>query len=321
MRGPSLSDGPHIRDRRKMNRRRFLQLLAAAAASAAWPADASQKRLPLGIQLYMLGEDVQDRLEQTLLDVASIGFREIELPGLYGRKGAELRAAIAAAGLDCPSVHAFIEALEAPGAIDAALALGARHVVIPGFPVPLAPERLAAGESFAELLAETGARFTADDWKRLADRMNRIGARARERGLRLGYHNHNPELRIVEAGKTALELLIEYTDPDLVSFEIDVGWIAAAGADPAAFIRRHGGRIAQLHLKDLAGTPPNLNLRMNPADVGSGVIDWRDVLDAAAEAGVAHYYVEQEPPFQGPRIEAARAAYAFLTGERFGPMF
>ena len=52
---------------------------------------------------------------------------------------------------------------------------------------------------------------------------------------------------------------------------------------------------------------------MKPAEVGSGMLDWASILPAAYDAGVRHFYVEQEPPFAMPRIEAARKSFGFLS--------
>jgi sugar phosphate isomerase/epimerase len=38
--------------------------------------------------------------------------------------------------------------------------------------------------------------------------------------------------------RTAWEILADETDPALVHFEADVGWIASAGVDPLAFFKR-----------------------------------------------------------------------------------
>ena len=49
------------------------------------------------------------------------------------------------------------------------------------------------------------------------------------------------------AGTTPLEILLKYTDPALVSFEMDVGWVVAAGGDPFALMKAH----ADLHNGDV----------------------------------------------------------------------
>lgn len=107
------------------------------------------------------------------------------------------------------------------------------------------------------------------------------------------------------------------TDPRLVEFEVDTGWVATAGLDPVSFLHGLRGRATQLHVKDGAvGNTTNFVLEMKPAEVGSGTLDWARILPAARTAGVRHFYVEQEPPFTMPRIEATRKSYAFLSALR-----
>src|SRR5262249_52238556 len=93
-------------------------------------------------------------------------------------------------------------------------------------------------------------RRSADDWHRLAVLFQSAGERCRAAGTRFSYHNHAFEFEDVD-GRTGLEILFAETDPDLVSFEPDVYWIALGGADPAAVIRRYAPRCRLIHLKDV----------------------------------------------------------------------
>src|SRR6185437_3445966 len=85
-------------------------LLGAAVAFAAAPALAAgapffkRRNLPLGVQLYTLG-DISKTLDESLGQVAAIGYRTVELAGYYGRSPAELRQALDRAGLRCTSSH------------------------------------------------------------------------------------------------------------------------------------------------------------------------------------------------------------------------
>ncbi len=109
------------------------------------------------------------------------------------------------------------------------------------------------------------------------------------------------------------DILVGNTDPKLVHFEVDIGWVQSAGLDPAQTIRKLGPRVRQLHLKDVAaGAKTNFALETKPTVAGTGVVDWPAVLRAAWSAGVQHAYVEQEPPFAIPRMEAARQSAAFF---------
>ena len=127
-----------------------------------------------------------------------------------------------------------------------------------------------------------------------------------------GYRNHNMEFAPAGA-TTAPELLIRRTDPLLVSFELDVGWAVAAGADPFALLHRYPGRFSALDVKDVATTTrPNFAGYQDPAEVGHGIVDWPRLLPTAHQAGVRRFFVEQEAPFSRPPLEAVKLSFDYL---------
>lgn len=314
-----------------ISRRAFLGAAAAASCMAATAGFAGPARsrgffaghdLPIGLQLYTLGEAPYRNLEGTLQEVAGIGYRTVESVGFMKRTAPEFRAALDRARLACPSAHVPLQPDPAGGPTLAGdvgkLAadihrLGAEYVVVPIFAVPPRFGAPRKGEGGVEFLSRVGAQMTADDWRRLAAQLDEKGAALKREGLKLAYHNHNVEFTR-HGTKTAFELLLENTDPGNVWFEMDVGWVAAAGVDPMGLLRSHRHRFRLMHIKDIeAGTVPNHAFKMDPADVGSGVLDWKAILPAGYNAGVRYYYVEQEPPFAGPRMDAARADYQYLA--------
>jgi sugar phosphate isomerase/epimerase len=220
-----------------------------------------------------------------------------------------MKAALDGAGLVCASAH-----VQGRGQLDGDLAkladdltaIGVKTAVMPS---PYIPDRL-QGKGLREVLTE----LTADDWKMNADFLNGKAAVLARSGIQLGYHNHNFEF--APLGSThGLEIMIQRTDPGLVTFELDVGWVAAAGVDPVAFFGKHKGRFSLMHVKDIkADTKANYALQMDPTEVGSGKLPWKTLLPAAYAAGVRGFYVEQEPPFARPRIEAAKISYDYLAG-------
>lgn len=295
-----------------LHRRGFLAAgLAAMTAGGASAAQPFFKRhgLPIGIQLYTLGPDAAKDLDGTLKAVAGIGYKSVELAGLLGRTGAQMKASLDAAGLVCTSAH-----VQGRGQLDGDLgkltgdltAIGVKTAVMPS---PYIPDRL-QGKGLREVLTQ----LTADDWKMNADFLNEKAAVLAKSGIKVGYHNHNFEF--APLGSThGLEIMIQRTDPKLVTFELDVGWVAAAGVDPAAFFAKHKGRFSLMHVKDIkADTKPNFALQMDPTEIGSGKLPWKTLLPAAHAAGVRGFYVEQEPPFARPRIEAAKISYDYLAG-------
>src|SRR5579883_968586 len=282
--------GRKSQEMRVISRRSFLGAAAAVscmAATVGTPAAARQRRffaghdLPIGLQLYTLGDAPYRDLDGTLRTIARIGYRTVESVGFMKRTAAEFRAALDRAGLRCPSAHV---PMQPDGGGSPSLAgdvsqlaadmhrLGAEYVVVPIFPIP---HRLRArkGEDGPQLLTRASREMTADDWRRTAAQLNEKGAALKRAGLKLAYHNHNAEFTR-HGSRTAYDILLENTESGLVWFEMDVGWVAAAGIDPIPLLRAHRGRFRLMHVKDIkASTTPNNAFEMDPADVGSGTLD------------------------------------------------
>jgi sugar phosphate isomerase/epimerase len=277
-----------------------------------------------GLQLYTLGDEAGRDLDATFAQVAGVGYRDIELPNLYGREPAQIRAAADRAGLKISSLHLYaiagpmgrklgLSLLSEPSRIaDGLGVLGAHYAVLP---LVLLPQdiRPQAGESPADMLSRATLAGGEDIWKRTAGLLNEKAAALKPLGIELAYHNHN--LEFAPIGQTSgWEILTRETDRRLVRFEVDIGWVSAAGLDPAAFLARLRGRVSQVHVKDLKpGSPKNFAIHAECADVGAGRLDWEKILPAAYAAGARHFYVEQEPPFATPRLDSVRRAYAFLA--------
>jgi len=307
----------------QLSRRFFLQSLAVATAAGPLAAHAApvskdsffgRHTLPVGIQMYSLGDLPRTDLAGTLKQLNEIGYRSVELAGYLGKTPAQLRSAFDAAGVACTSAHVGIRAgtAEEPGLLGdiGKLAadmhtIGAGDVIAPSFATPV-------GVS-ASGMAAAAAAMTEDHWKQIAAQLNGFGDKLRKQGLGFGYHNHNPEFTPV-GKRTGYDILIAETDPNLVKLELDIGWAAAAGANPEDLFARHPGRFRLAHIKDIkASTQPNYNLKMDPTEVGSGSLHWEQILAAAYKAGVRKFFVEQEPPFNFPRIEAAAKCYGYLS--------
>ena len=296
---------------RSISRRGFLAGGAAAIggiSAIARRAAADPIGLPIGLQLYTVRGRAAKDFEGTLKEVAAIGYQEVELYSFFDRKAAEVRRALEGAGLECVSAHYGVPALREGLAahIDDARELGLQFMICP-FPGVADPARLkAGGPSFTDSL-------TLDDWKWNADLFNKAGEQAKKAGLRFGYHNHHIEFREF-GGVTAFDELLRRTDPDLVTIELDCGWVKVAGLDPADFIAKHASRVGLLHVKDVKAGPAPSN-RFGPAvpfaEVGRGSIDWRKVFEAARKAGVRRYYVEQDTT-ERPPLEAIKISRDYL---------
>lgn len=296
-------------------RREFLKITAALAAcgvTSTWAKTAPPR--PIGIQLYMLGSSLQ-ALEPTLAAVREIGFTQIELPGLLDRSAEDLAALIKRSKLEALSLHAMPSGADSAAnlttgldtLIEAAHVLGCKHVVCA---MPLLPAAVLKQQADVKKFRAALARLRLEDWKRNADFLNATGKKLAAAGLTFAYHNHNMEF-VEFKNENAYDYTLRTTDPALVKMQMDCAWMVAGKRDPVHYLSRHKDRYVSLHVKDLA---PGANdiLRMTPADVGAGIIDWTRVLPAAIDAGVQYFFVEQEPPFTRTPLDSARVAYNML---------
>ena len=311
----------------RLSRRNLISFGAAAATLGAAPAWAAKEaffmrtKLPIGLQLYTLGPGLASDLDGMLSQVAKIGYRTVELASYLGRTPKELRAAFDKAGLACTSGHVQgrpsgtdPSLLDTDRLIADAEVIGIKSLVLPMLPIPthidLTPK---PGDDRRNVLGRLAAQLTLDDWKATADLLNTAGAKLKKAGLPLGYHNHNVEFAPV-GGTTGMDYLLKNTDPALVHFEMDAGWVVAAGVDPLALLKAHPHRFRQMHVKDVqATTKPNFAFQQDPTEVGSGTIDWKRLLPASYAAGIRDFFVEQEAPFAKPRLESIKVSFDYLN--------
>jgi len=266
---------------------------------------------PIGLQLYTVGEQLKKDYDGTLQQVAAVGYREVETAGFFGKKPPEIRKSLQDAGLHCASVHMGMGGIEE--ALPYATEIGAKYVISSvTLPKPPDPGKFDIKAFMAQL-----ASLTLDDYKSMAERCNQMGEQAKKAGLQFGYHNHNFEFKPLSGG-IGYDELLRATDPGLVKFELDCGWMVAAGHDPAAYLAKYPNRYRLLHIKDFQLTAnPSVGLdegsRPKPAELGRGHIDYKPIFAAAKKTEVEKYYVEQEPPFDDmPAMDAIKVDYDYL---------
>jgi sugar phosphate isomerase/epimerase len=285
-----------------VDRRSFLTTLGGAALAIAGCSPAARgalvgspgrRRLSrIGIQLYTVRTQARADLAGTLGQLARIGYREIEFWGSHSLTPPQIRAVLDQNGLTSPSVHIGLPRTADGWApiFDSAHALGNQWIV-------------AASPPFQ-------AR-TTEDWKRLAVAFNDAGKRVNDAGFRFAYHNHTEGMKKLDgATSTPFEMLLAETDPTLVSYELDVHWAYAGGADAIDLLTRYPARLRMLHVKDSTGAPD-----YQQRDVGAGTYAWAKVFDAASRAGVEHYFVEHDSPADA--MIFAKTSYDYLAALEF----
>lgn len=308
-----------------LNRRQFLSRSAVAAAglaaTAALPmgAWADPLGLPIGIQLYVVGADMQKDAAAAVKQIAAIGYKEVETAGFGSLKTAkELRKALDDNGLKCPSAHLPLKLNDLNASFDDAHALGCTYasssvpqmwLASPMDP-SMTPEQRRA--SMGGMLKP----LTPDQFKALADDMNKVGEAAKKAGLKFAAHNHTMEFAM-DGDKPGYDYLITHTDKDLVNFEIDCGWMTVAGYKPADYVKRYPGRIKMLHIKDFVpyakGASTGGPIRPEGAEIGQGVVNYKEIFAGVKGAGIQHIFVEQEGPYaRMPAMQAAAVDFKYL---------
>lgn len=218
-------------------------------------------------------------LDGTLAMLAQAGYRAVEgYGGLYGDLDG-LKRGLDANGLSMPSGHFALDMVEGDPAraLEVARALGVRTVIVPFVMPDARPKDRAGWEVFAARLAEAG--------KPVLDA-----------GLSYGWHNHDFELQDFGDGTTPLDLIAEAG----VDLELDLGWVARAGASPEEWIHRFKRRIAAVHLKDLA--PEGETGEDGWADVGQGTQDWAAIRRELDAHGIGHWVIEHDNPADHARF-------------------
>lgn len=319
-----------------INRRTFLKqggigLAGAYVAPAllsctSTPQASSSSLKEIGIQLYTLRDQLASDAIGTISRVAEIGYNHVETFGpeisedgntsFWGLKTDELSAILTQNGLKTYSGHYVDIDFLTPGNgddnllksyIETTAALGQKYLI---FPVP------------PFMLID---KLSVDDYRFMADQLNKGGQLASQSGIQIGYHNHFWEFRPFDDGSRGLDILIENTEKDLVVFELDLFWAEKSGVDSAAYFRKYPGRFPLWHIKDMDknNTDPvigpdydnkpamEIASTITYAEVGSGSIDFNKIHAEEDTAGLKYAFVEQDVITIDP-FESVTKSYRFV---------
>jgi sugar phosphate isomerase/epimerase len=290
-------------------RRNFIQSAATAVCSSSFLCSdrlmASPFDLPIGLQLYSIREMLAKDYAGTLKQIGALGYQEVESAGYFDHAPGQVKSAMSDAGLKCVSAHYPYTSLNQD--FDKIVAfnkeIGVQYIIC-AFPGIKNPSRL-KDMSYRSLISS----FTLEDYRWNADQFNKFGEKLKAAGLKFGYHNHTMEFA-KQDGLVPFDELVRLTDPNLVTFEMDCGWVIVGGANPVDYLKRYPSRISMLHVKDFKqAVKPATVLEPPPAaELGRGTLDYRSVFEAAKKANIKHYFVEQEefdlPPMESLKIDA-----------------
>ena len=235
--------------------------------------------------------------QQAVLDgLAAIGYDAVEpFPGDYRDDPKGFRRRIDAAGLACLGFHMPFRGLidEADRFIDIAMTIGERPLMIPSS------------------LEHRDRPETIDGWKRIGEQLRESAARVGSAGLRVAWHNHEFEFRLLSDGSRPIDHMLAGAD-NPVGLEIDFAWVKRGWAEPMAELRRFAAKIVAIQVKDTApaGT---IDAENGWRAAGDGVVDWDALWPLFATTPADHLVVEHDRPKDWQRV--ARRSYDFCVAK------
>lgn len=272
----------------------------------------------IGVQLFSIPKLLEKDFRKGIEMLAQMGYKDVELygpfpfsansakkrwesiipmvgfsgSGYFGLSPQELKSILKDNNIRSSSTHTDLDTLEnnMDQLGEAGDVIGFKYVGLPAIP----EER----------------RRTLDDYKKIAEKFNKIGEEAKKVGLKFAYHNHGYGLSEID-GQIPLNLLLEQTDPDLVFFEMDIYWTVAGRANPVDYLEAYPKRYHLMHVKDMKeqrsfsgdGGSPSEWIELFPymTTAGDGIMDLKSIISKAQQARVKHFYVEQDM-VQNPEI-------------------
>ena len=283
--------------------KRLILALSMLAPAAALAGDAAQERSyeKVGLQLYSLRKEFpKDGVAPTLDMVKSWGIKYVEVSGTYGLTPEQYLAELGKRGMVAIGSHFPYDRLkkDIEGVIVDAKALKLAYVGC----------------------AWIGHKPPFDEKQCLeaAGVFNRAGEALAKHGIKFYYHNHGYEFRPCGQG-TLFDLLAAKTNPKYVSFQLDVLWTFLPGVNPAKLLEKYPDRFIFLHLKDLRkGVPTGNHTAKTPVTndvtLGSGQVNWPELIRTAEKIGIKYYFVEDESPISPEQIPQS---LKFLKGLKF----
>ncbi len=274
---------------KKLSRREFLGKsalgLGSAMLASQLPLDLiaavpDSLNMPIGFQTWTIRGPLTKDFPGTLKMMSDMGYQSLEMcspkgymfagfGALANMTAKEMKKTINDAGLICESSHYVFNELKQnlDERIEFALESGQKQMILSSFGLP--------------------EKATLDDWKKAADELNKIGMKAKSRGMQMGYHNHNGEFEKIDNKLIYDELLAQF-DPDFIKMQFQVA-VISIGYKAADYFRKYPGRFISAHLADYAED------KETQVPIGKGIVDWKEFFATIETGGVKNIFVEMDP--------------------------
>ena len=267
-------------------RREFLELGALAALAGSARAFGGEKPLAvkgirIGVQMWSINDLWKKNPADALRRLKALGYDGVQSFGFLAMDWNELEKMLCDNGLTIVDMPFYMKTV-APDSFGNFLEFCQRFKI--------------------DFVFEPYTKFaTGAEWRRHADELMALGEKFGKYGIRVGYHNHQHELREHFDGKTPLEYLYDAG----LAMELDVGHVKLAGDNPIRWLEKLAGRVPSIHAKPGGGDSIG----------GEGdANDWKAIFSTAAKAGTRWAIVECET--RRNTYADVEASMAFLKGMR-----
>ncbi len=269
-----------------LKRRDVVKLGGAAAASLLLPtgraAAASWKKIPIGVQLWCVRQQLAGDVPGTLKALGAMGYDAVELENAFGKSGAEWKKHLDAAGLKACGFHHSLDELQGEklaASVEFNRAIGNRNLILRWLP-----------EEYYK---------TLDDVRKAAAQLNAVAERLKPHQMRVGYHNHTMDFNRID-GEYWWNRFADLTSKDVI-LQFDTGNASEMeGVTPQSFIERNAGRTVSMHVKPYSKKDPN-------AYLGKDELDWPAIMTAAEKVGGTEWYIIEYEREGIPPLEALKA--------------
>ena len=272
---------------KKLSRREFLGISAAGIGSAVLASQIPLNlkacvlpglmKMPVGFQVWTVRESLVKDFPGTLKKMAGLGYQSMEMcspPGyessgfgpLMKLKAKEMKQIINDAGLICPSSHYGMDELRQhlDERITFALESGQTQMILSSFGL--------------------SEKATLDDWLKAADELNKMGVKAKNAGLQMGYHNHHGEFQQIN-GTLIYDALMKQFDPEYIKMQFQVA-VISIGYKASDYFIKYPGRFISSHLADWS------TVKKSEVPIGQGIVDWKEFFATVDTGGVKNIFVE-----------------------------
>lgn len=258
--------------------------------------------LPVGVQLYSVRTDLEKDFYGTLKAIREMGYAGVEFYGeYYGNSVVQVKKWCTELGLIPFSNHVPYQQMidDVDKVIAENTILGVQYVVFP----------------YMDEASRPGV--DPEQFKATAARLGEIGAKVKESGFQLLYHNHDFEFVTLADGTVGYDYLFSANSRSNLQCEVDICWADYAGFKPAEVLTKYAGGIPVVHLKDyklegklskapyaLIGISTDNSMKDDGGwfeyrPLGMGQVDVPAAIKAAIDGNSQWLCVEQDEPNEG----------------------